>query len=122
MGWGGGGGGGGITKLINFHGEILNVQLLFGIPIMTLRQKMWRKYRRWRPGQRWACRQWRNWACRQWRNTSSVNDMLDELEWPSQEDRRLKSSLTFFYKIHSGTVSPDKDTYMTQDIPGSDLI
>ena len=35
--------------------------------------------------------------------------MLDELEWPSLEDRRVKSSLTFFYKIHSGTVSLDKD-------------
>ena len=38
--------------------------------------------------------------------------MLDELEWPSLEDRRLKSSLTFFYKIHSGTVSLDKDKYL----------
>ena len=40
--------------------------------------------------------------------------MLDELEWPSQDDRRLKSSLTFFYNIHSGTVSLDKDRYLTQ--------
>ena len=39
--------------------------------------------------------------------------MLDELEWPSLEDRRVKSSLTFFYKIHSGTVSLDKDRYLT---------
>ena len=23
------------------------------------------------------------WTCRRWRNTSSVGDMLDELEWPS---------------------------------------
>ena len=46
-------------------------------------------------------------------NRSSVDDMLDELEWPSLEDRRVKSSLTFFYKIHSGTVSLDKDRYLT---------
>ena len=39
--------------------------------------------------------------------------MLDELDWPSLEDRRVKSSLTFFYKIHSGTVSLDKDRYLT---------
>ena len=39
--------------------------------------------------------------------------MLDELDWPSLEDRRLKSYLTFFYKIHSGTVSLDKDKYLT---------
>ena len=44
------------------------------------------------------------WTCRRWRNTSSVGDMLDDLEWPSLETRREQSSLTFFYKIHSGTV------------------
>ena len=49
------------------------------------------------------------WTCRRWRNTSSVGDMLDELEWPSLETRREQSSLAFFYKIHSGTVSLDKD-------------
>ena len=49
------------------------------------------------------------WACRRWRNTSSVGDMLDKLEWPSLEDRREQSSFAFFYKIHSGTVSLDKD-------------
>ena len=45
---------------------------------------------------------------------SSVGDMLDEFEWPSLESRRERSSLTFFYKIHSGTVSLDKDKYLTQ--------
>ena len=39
--------------------------------------------------------------------------MLDELEWPSLEARREQSSLTFFYKMHSGTVSLDKDKYLT---------
>ena len=53
------------------------------------------------------------WTCRRWRNRSSVDDMLDELEWPSLEDRRVKSSLSFFYKIHSGTLSLDKDRYLT---------
>ena len=53
------------------------------------------------------------WTCRRWRNTSSVGDILDELEWPSLEARREQSSLTFFYKIHSGTVSIDKDKYLT---------
>ena len=54
------------------------------------------------------------WTCRRWRNTSSVGDVLDELEWPSLETRREQSSLTFFYKIHSGTVSLDKDKYLTR--------
>ena len=44
------------------------------------------------------------WTCRRWRNTSSVGDMLDDLELPYLETRREQSSLTFFYKIHSGTV------------------
>ena len=54
------------------------------------------------------------WVCRRWHNKSSVDDMLsNDLDWPSLEDRRLKSSLTFFNKIHSGTVSLDKDKYLT---------
>ena len=53
------------------------------------------------------------WTCRRWRNTSSVGDMLDNLEWPSLETCREQSSLTFFYKIHSGTVDLDKDKYLT---------
>ena len=50
-----------------------------------------------------------------WRNTSSVDDMLDELEWPSLE---TLSGLVFFYKINPGTVSLDKDKYLT---PAPDL-
>ena len=60
-------------------------------------------------GQRTAVR----WTCRRLRNTSRVGDMLDKFEWPSLEARREQSSLTFFYKIHSGTVSLNKDKYMT---------
>ena len=45
--------------------------------------------------------------------TCSVSDMLDELEWPSLDARREQSFLTFLYKIHSGTVSLDKDKYLT---------
>ena len=44
------------------------------------------------------------WTCRRWRNTSSVGEMLDELEWPSLEVRRDRSSLLLFHKIHSGAV------------------
>ena len=51
--------------------------------------------------------------CRRWRNTSSVGDMLDELEWPSLEASRERSFLLFFYKIHFGTVSLDEDKYRT---------
>ena len=58
------------------------------------------------------------WTCRRWRNTSSVGDMLDELEWPSLDTRREQSSMTlhdlFLWDFHSGTVSFDKDKYLTQ--------
>ena len=46
-------------------------------------------------------------------NTSSVGEMLDELEWPSLEARREQSSLQLFHKIHCGAVSIEKDKYMT---------
>ena len=53
------------------------------------------------------------WTCRRWRNTSSVGEMLDELEWPSLEARRDRSSLLLFHKIHSGAVYIEKDKYLT---------
>ena len=53
------------------------------------------------------------WTCRRWRNTSSVGEMLDELQWPTLEARRDQSSLLFFHKIHCGTMSIDKDKYLT---------
>ena len=39
--------------------------------------------------------------------------MLDELEWPSLEAGRDRSSLLLFHKIHSGAVSIEKDKYLT---------
>ena len=54
------------------------------------------------------------WTCRRWRNTSSVGEMLDELEWPSLEARRDRSSMLLFHiKIYSGAVSIEKDKYLT---------
>ena len=53
------------------------------------------------------------WTCRRWRNTSSVGEMLDELDWPSLEARRDQSSLLLFHKIHCGAVSIEKNKYMT---------
>ena len=94
-----------LRKLHTKHwfGLNLSMQLLFGIPIMKLMIEKVEKV------QRTAAR----WTCRRWGNTSSVGEMLDELEWPSLESRRERSSLTFFYKIHPGTVSLDKDKYLT---------
>ena len=93
-----------LRKLHTKHwfGLNLSMQFLFGIPIMKLRLLRWRR-----------CRGLLRWTCRTWRNTSSVGEMLDEFEWPSMETRRKRSSLTFFYKIHSGRVSLDKDKYLT---------
>ena len=53
------------------------------------------------------------WNCRRWQNTISFSEMLDELERPSLEARRDRSSLFLFHKIHSGVVSIEKDKYLT---------
>ena len=60
------------------------------------------------------------WTCRRWRNTSSVGEMLNVLQWPTLEAWRDQSSLLFFYKIHCGSMSIDKDKYLipSQDPPG----
>ena len=49
--------------------------------------------------------------------------MLDELEWPSLEASRDRSSLLLSHKIHSGAASIEKDKYLTparslKSIPG----
>ena len=97
-----------------------------GVPFKTLvRPKLeytgpiWHPYQETQIGQvekvqRTAAR----WTCSRWRNTSSVGDMLDELEWPSLETSREQPSLTFFCKFLSGTVSLDKDKYL---IPAPNL-
>ena len=46
-------------------------------------------------------------------NTSSVSEMLDELEWSSLEARRDRSFLLLLHKIHSGDVSREKDKNLT---------
>ena len=52
-------------------------------------------------------------TCRRWHTTSSVGEMLDELQWPTLEARRDQSSLFFFHKILCGIMSIDKDKYLT---------
>ena len=47
---------------------------------------------------------------RRWRNTSSVSEMLER---PSLEAGRDRSSLLLYHKIHSGSVSIEKDKYLT---------
>ena len=44
--------------------------------------------------------------------TSSVGEMLDELEWPSLEAHKDRSSLLLFH-LHSCAVSIEKDKYLT---------
>ena len=40
-------------------------------------------------------------------NTSSVSDMLDQLEWPSLESRRTNSQLTMMYKMMKNLTNVD---------------
>ena len=53
------------------------------------------------------------WSCRQWWNTNSFGDMFTKLEWQTLESRREQSSLSFYYKILSDTVSVVKEIYLT---------
>ena len=53
------------------------------------------------------------WTSRRWPSTSSVGEMLDELQWPTLEAQRDQSSLPIFHKIHCGIMSIDKDKYLT---------
>ena len=53
------------------------------------------------------------WGCRRWRDTSSVGDMIGELELLFLETCMEQPALAFFYTILSGTVSLDKDKYLT---------
>ena len=38
-------------------------------------------------------------ACNQYHNTSSVTDMIDNLNWPTLQQRRLKTKIIMFYKV-----------------------
>ena len=49
-----------------------------------------------------------------YRRTSSVGDMLQELNWQSLEERRRLTSLTMFHKIHHGLVATDMPASLTR--------
>ena len=53
------------------------------------------------------------WTCRRWRNQSHVGEMLDELQWPTLQERRQQASLTLFYKIHNNLAIIDKSRYLS---------
>ena len=75
----------------------------FGALIVKLRFNKWRRYRGRQPAG----------PAGGGATSSSVGEMLDELQWPTLETRRDQSSLLFFHKIHCGTMSIDKDKYLT---------
>jgi hypothetical protein len=53
-------------------------------------------------------------------NTSSVSDMLDQLEWPSLESRRTNSRLTMMYKMTKNLANVDtSDKLIPLQIPSS---
>ena len=90
-----------------WHGQICFLMLLHTSPVWNPHIKS--RVNQLEKVQRTAAR----WTCRSWRNTSHIGDMLNELEWPTLEDRREQASLAFFHKIHSGTVAIERNTYLT---------
>ncbi len=72
--------------------------------------------------------QWRaaRFTLNRYRKKSSITDMLNELGWPSLEERREKHRLIMLYKIRNGLVAvnmwqephPSKETNTPQQHPG----
>ena len=45
------------------------------------------------------------WVCNRYRRTSSVDDMLEELQWPTLAARRTEARLINFYKFHHSLIN-----------------
>ena len=54
------------------------------------------------------------WVTNRYHNTSSVTDMLHDLEWRSLEQRRADSRLCMLYKIRNNLVAINEDDYLTR--------
>lgn len=52
-------------------------------------------------------------VCRRYHNTSSVSSMLEQLQWPTLEERRRTTRLCMFYKIVHGLVAISRDDHLT---------
>ena len=52
-------------------------------------------------------------VCGRYHNTSSVSEMLQDLNWPSLQQRREMLRLVLFYKIHHNLVVFDSSPYIT---------
>ena len=89
------------TKEVAYK-TLVRLKLVYAAPIWSPHSKL--QINQIEKVQRTAAR----WTCRRWRNTSSVGEMLNELDWPSLEARRDQSSLLLFHKIHCGAVSIEK--------------
>jgi hypothetical protein len=54
------------------------------------------------------------WTLQRFRRTSSVDDMLSSLDWPSLQSRRRRARLALFFKFHYGSVIIDSKYSPTQ--------
>ena len=95
-----------LRKLHTKHWFVLSssMQHLFGIPIMKLRLDRWRRYRGQLPGGPAGDGE---------TPVASATCLTISSGHPWRPAALEQSFLTFFYKIHSGTVSLDKDKYLT---------
>ena len=55
------------------------------------------------------------WTVNRHRQTSSVGQMLDQLQWPTLEERRRKARLVIMYKYHNGLLHIDTNKPPTRN-------
>ena len=60
------------------------------------------------------CRRAARFTLNRYHNTSSVNNMLSELEWPTLQKRRENVRLTMMYKIHNNLAHLPAQDYIMQ--------
>ncbi|KAI8512895.1 hypothetical protein Bbelb_095340 [Branchiostoma belcheri] len=56
------------------------------------------------------------WVSQRFRRTSSVNNMLEELQWIPLRERRRLARLTTFYKYHTGALCINMQTRPTPNV------
>ena len=82
-------------------------------PIVEYSCTVWDPYRAYQIDQiEMVQRRAARFACNRYRKTSSVDSMLEVLEWKSLQERRTAARLAMFYKMQNGLVATHPSQYL----------